>query len=52
MPPLARNIENRLAAVHQRNDRQRPQSIPLEGEDIAPDHEAGDTEDEIANPPG
>jgi hypothetical protein len=48
MPTFARHIENRLAAVHQRNDGQRPQSLVAESEGKAPNCEAGDTEDEIA----
>ena len=50
MSALARDIENRLATVHKRNDRQRPQSIAVEVEGKAPDRETGDTEDEIAEP--
>ena len=37
MPALARDIENRLATVHKRNDRQRPQSVVIEIENKAPD---------------
>ena len=47
---LARDIENRLAAVHQRNNRQCPQGIAVEAEDKASDRETGDTEEEIAKP--
>src|ERR1019366_1032469 len=48
MATLARDIEDRLAAVHQRNNRQRPQSVTIETEDKAPDRETSDTEGEIA----
>ena len=47
MPTLARDVENRLAAVHKRNDRQRPQGIAIEAEDKVPGRETGDAENEI-----
>jgi hypothetical protein len=50
IPTLARDIEDRLAAVHQRNNRQRAQSIVVEAEGKASDCKTGDTEDEIAKP--
>ena len=48
IPTFARDIEDRLTAVHQRNNRQRAQGVSIETEDKAPDRKAGDTEGEIA----
>jgi hypothetical protein len=48
MPPFARDIEDRLTAVDERDDRQSPQRVAVEAEGEAPDAEHCDTKDEIA----